>query len=137
MQWRQRPIYTRCRWLYDNRPDVCNNYGYRFYADTRRTAYPLKNQGHAIISKYLKPASIAAAFLVVVLLLHVVPVYNKTGSLDRGGANVCNGHTETELHQYRIVPNWVNGYRADKKNFKPGGSGSVCAKPITLRLYVL
>ncbi len=72
---------------------------------------------------------------IVIIFFHFVPVFNKTGVLDKGMANLCS-HTTPLLHTYRLLPTGINAFHNDYKFFKSTAPGLGCAEPVKLRLYL-
>ncbi len=77
-----------------------------------------------------------AVLIIFAVFIHLTPVYNKTGQLDKGLGNLCLGYGGPVPHYYRIVPNGINGFSEDKNYFKYKNSELTCAEPVVLRLYL-
>jgi len=84
--------------------------------------------------------------LALVLLLHFVPVYNKSGVLS-SKLSVCIGYTKPQLLSHRIITGGLSDFHKDKNGFTPtkltnsaeisGAFQRSCAEPAELKLYVL
>ena len=86
-----------------------------------------------------KSLLILAVFVVFIGLIHLIPVYSKTGVLDYGAGNLCIGYSEHEVRKYRLIPNGTKAFNDDKKYFKaiawsPSTPG--CVTPVKMRLYL-
>lgn len=68
---------------------------------------------------------------------HSMPVYNRSGYIDKGINNVCIGYTSNVPEYFRIGFGELSKFQEEKKYFMPivlDDSG--CMKPVTLRLYL-
>jgi hypothetical protein len=100
------------------------------------------------VLKQKKVIIFSTIVLLVLLALHFIPVYNQSGVIDRGLANVCIGYTNPVPLYHRLITGGNKGFNDDKKDFKVAklannGGGIIasgdygCAEPVTLRLYLL
>lgn len=90
-------------------------------------------------------AKIVLGITFLLLLPHFIPLYSKTGQLDRGTMNLCMGYGSPVSHYHRIIPSGLDEYRQERQLFKAtqltdqGGIlvGDIyCGEPVTLRLYL-
>ena len=76
--------------------------------------------------------------LILIVAMHFVPIYNKTGIIDPNnepmGACLVGGVSEPTY--YRVIPNGLKGFDKAKKYFIPARRGTTCLKTLTLRLYL-
>jgi hypothetical protein len=97
-------------------------------------------------NKYLK---IFVVVVVVIVGLHFIPVYSRTGRISAyttstSGieiqSSVCIGYTAFNNRDYRVVLGGFGGFSNDKKHFHQSNNlydnpGS-CDEPIRQRLYI-
>lgn len=97
-------------------------------------------------------AVILISVILVVLALHSVPIYNKTGFVlaaeDAGGPRGCLAVYNLDIQNYRIIPDGLAEFRQDKSTLevtdqaKPESQLVVpddkydCAQAQNLRLYL-
>lgn len=83
---------------------------------------------------------LVAALLVLALLItaHLIPIYQRTGYLDKGSGNLCIGYTAPNVYSKRVI---VNGFKVPQY-FKSdsraaNGSGLDCAEPVKIRYFLI
>ena len=82
---------------------------------------------------------IIPGLILIALALHFIPIYSRTGVLQRGNGDECIGYSKPVPDNYRLVTGNINEFRSDKRIFQPVpfGQSASCAEPVTLRLYLL
>lgn len=83
--------------------------------------------------KKLIIGSLVAVFLV--LMLHFVPIDNRTGYLDHGLANTCIGYSQPVNYNYRWITGGVDTWDNQMSALGPKNHG--CDEPAHVRLYIL
>jgi hypothetical protein len=80
-------------------------------------------------------------FIVILVLLHLVPIYNKNGYIDHSenGKATCIGYDGIQPHHYKLIANDFDAFKNDKNTLKSSDDlNPLCGvEPVNLRLYIL